>query len=103
MKTILILTTGLLAVITTKAQQLVAFADVSNIESHESRSSPKRMNADYLNARITSYNVCYTKLLRAKKGVDYLLEHGEYQTGSPVTYWQDRHAFPKPKQRNTLV
>jgi len=42
-----------------------------------------------------------TYLNLAKKGVDYLLEHGEYQTGSPVTYWQDGHAFPKPKQRNT--
>jgi len=37
----------------------------------------------------------------AKKGVDYLLEHGEYQTGSPVTYWLDGQSFPKPTQRNT--
>lgn len=37
----------------------------------------------------------------AKKGVDYLLEHGEYDTGSPVSYWQNGQGFPKPKQRNT--
>ena len=44
-------------------------------------------------------NEAYLKL--AKKGVDYLLEHGEYDTGSPVTYWQDGQSFPKPEQRNT--
>lgn len=44
-------------------------------------------------------NEAYLKL--AKKGVDYLLEHGEYQSGSPVTYWQDGEGFPEPKQRNT--
>ena len=44
-------------------------------------------------------NEAYLKL--AKKGVDYLLEHGEYQTGSPVTYWQNGQGFPDLKQRNT--
>lgn len=54
-----------------------------------------------------AYGVAYhltgneTYLNLAKKGVDYLLDHGEYQTGAPVTYWQDGQSFPKPKQRNT--
>ena len=44
-------------------------------------------------------NEAYLEL--AKKGVDYLLEHGEYQSGSPITYWKNGQGFPKPKQRNT--
>jgi len=86
MKTILILTTGLLAVMTTKAQQLVAFADVSNIESHESRSSHKRMNADYLDTvSFSESNETITQL--QKKATNYRIDSSRvYDNSEPAIY-----------------
>jgi mannose/cellobiose epimerase-like protein (N-acyl-D-glucosamine 2-epimerase family) len=37
----------------------------------------------------------------AKAGVDYLMANGEYDTGSPVTFWQEGEAGPDRLQRNT--
>jgi hypothetical protein len=37
----------------------------------------------------------------AKAGVDFLLANGEYDTGSPVTFWQDGKPGPARLQRNT--
>ena len=40
----------------------------------------------------------YLKL--AKKGIEYLFKHGEYETGFPVSFWKDGVAMPSKNQRN---
>lgn len=37
----------------------------------------------------------------AKTGVDYLIKNGEYESGAPITFWQNNTGNPKISQRNS--
>ena len=62
-----------------------------------------RVNSRQIYTYSAAYNLTGNEafLARAKSGVDYLLEHGGYSSGSPYTYWQDGKGMPAKFQSNT--
>lgn len=62
-----------------------------------------RMKSRQIYAYCVAFHLTGTEqyLEYAKAGIDYLLKVGEYESGSPVTYWQDGQPQPKKWQRTS--
>jgi len=86
MKTLMILTAGLLAALKAEAQQLVAFVDVSNIENHKSISTNNSMNADYLSAVTFSENSEAIIQLQNKVANYHIQTSTVYDNSEPAIY-----------------
>lgn len=68
------------------------------------------IQSDYLRTKsrqLYAYCVAYhltgneTYLEYATLGVNYLMKYGEYETGCPVTFWQNGKGLPSKNQRNS--
>ena len=68
------------------------------------------IQSDYLRMKsrqLYAYCVAYhltgneTYLEYATLGVNYLMKYGEYETGCPVTFWQNGKSLPSKNQRNS--
>ena len=62
-----------------------------------------RMKSRQLYAYCVAYHLTGNEIYLeyATLGVNYLMKHGEYETGCPVTFWQNGKSLPSKNQRNS--
>ena len=62
-----------------------------------------RMKSRQLYAYCVAYHLTGNEIYLeyATLGVNYLMKHGEYETGCPVTFWQSGKSLPSKNQRNS--
>ena len=62
-----------------------------------------RMKSRQLYAYCVAYHLTGNEIYLeyATLGVNYLMKHGEYETGCPVTFWQNGKSLPSKNKRNS--